>query len=311
MKQEKPMTMPQGEGASTGACDACGNKECSAASRRGGETDREFAERRRLESRLCRIRRKIVVLSGKGGVGKSTVAVNIAAALHAAGRRVGLLDVDIHGPSVPTMLGLEGITLGNGPDGLLPADAGGIAVMSLGFLLPHPDEAVIWRGPLKMGAIKQFLMDVAWGDLDWLVIDSPPGTGDEPLSVCQLIPGITGAVIVTTPQKVAAVDVRKSITFCRRLGVPVLGVVENMSGFACPKCGEVSAIFSRGGGHGIAEGMKVPFLGAIPIDPAIVASGDEGRPYVRAFAASPTAAVMRGIIASLLALEAGTDAKRK
>jgi Mrp family chromosome partitioning ATPase len=311
MKQEKRMAMPQGDGTPSGACDACGDKECSAASRRGGENDQEFAERRRLESRLCRIRRKIVVLSGKGGVGKSTVAVNIAAALQAAGRRVGLLDVDIHGPSIPTMMGLEGMTLDNGPDGMLPADAGGIAVMSLGFLLPHPDEAVIWRGPLKMGAIKQFLMDVAWGDLDWLVIDSPPGTGDEPLSVCQLIPGITGAVIVTTPQKVAAVDVRKSITFCRRLGVPVLGVVENMSGFACPKCGEVSPIFSRGGGRGIAEGMKVPFLGAIPIDPAIAASGDDGRPYVRAFAASPTAAVMRGIIAPLLALEAEADAKRK
>ncbi len=306
--REKP---PLAEGQDQSACDACGNKECSAASRRGDENDREFAERRRLESRLCRIRRKIVVLSGKGGVGKSTVAVNLAAALQAAGRRVGLLDIDIHGPSVPTMLGLEGMTLDNGPEGLLPADAGGIAVMSLGFLLPDPDEAVIWRGPLKMGAIKQFLMDVAWGDLDWLVIDSPPGTGDEPLSVCQLIPGITGAVIVTTPQKVAAVDVRKSITFCRRLGVPVLGVVENMSGFACPKCGEISNVFSSGGGRRIAEGMKVPFLGAIPIDPAIAASGDDGRPYVRAFAASPTAAVLHGVITPLLALEADAENRKK
>jgi Mrp family chromosome partitioning ATPase len=176
--------------------------------------------------------------------------------------------------------------------------------MSLGFLLPDPDQAVIWRGPLKMGAIKQFLKDVAWGDLDYLVIDSPPGTGDEPRSVCQLIGRLDGAVIVTTPQQVAAIDVRKSITFCRQLGVPVLGVVENMSGFACPKCGEVAAIFSSGGGRRIAEDMKVPFLGAIPIDTAIAASGDDGRPYVSAFAASATAQVMRGIIAPLLAIEA-------
>ena len=291
----------------TTACESCDNRECPAAQRKKGESEEDFSERRELESRLCRIRRKLVVLSGKGGVGKSTVAVNIATALQMAGKRVGLLDVDIHGPSIPTMLGLQGAVLQNGPDGLLPVDADGVKVMSLGFLLPDPDQAVIWRGPLKMGAIKQFLKDVAWGDLDYLVIDSPPGTGDEPLSVCQLIGRLDGAVIVTTPQKVAAIDVRKSITFCRQLGVPVLGVVENMSGFACPKCGEVSAIFSSGGGRRIAKDMKVPFLGAIPIDPAIAASGDDGRPYVSAFAASATAKVMRGIIAPLLALEA--DAK--
>lgn len=307
MNGKNKETKPQpGETPAT-ACDRCDNRECSAAQRNQGESDRDFSERRELESRLCRIRRKLVVLSGKGGVGKSTVAVNIAAALRTAGQRVGLLDIDIHGPSIPTMLGLQGASLQGGPDGLLPLDAGGVKVMSLGFLLPDPDQAVIWRGPLKMGAIKQFLKDVAWGDLDYLVIDSPPGTGDEPLSVCQLIGKLDGAVIVTTPQKVAAIDVRKSITFCRQLGVPVLGVVENMSGFACPKCGEVSAIFSSGGGRRIAEDMKVPFLGAIPIDPAIAASGDDGRPYVSAFAASATAQVMRGIIAPLLALEA--DAK--
>ncbi len=300
---DKEMRPQQGE-TPTAACDSCDNRECSAAQRKKGESEQDFSERRELESRLCRIRRKLVVLSGKGGVGKSTVAVNIAAALQMAGKRVGLLDVDIHGPSIPTMLGLQGTSLQGGPDGLLPLDADGVKVMSLGFLLPDPDQAVIWRGPLKMGAIKQFLKDVAWGDLDYLVIDSPPGTGDEPLSVCQLIGRLDGAVIVTTPQQVAAIDVRKSITFCRQLGVPVLGVVENMSGFACPKCGEVAAIFSSGGGRRIAEDMKVPFLGAIPIDTAIAASGDDGRPYVSAFAASATAKVMRGIIAPLLALEA-------
>ena len=303
MKKNDKETKPRAGETPTTACGSCGDKECSANARKNGESAQDFAERCQLESRLCRIKHKIVVLSGKGGVGKSTVAVNIATALQMAGKRVGLLDVDIHGPSIPVMLGVEGMSLQDGPDGLFPVDAGGIKVMSLGFLLPDPDQAVIWRGPLKMGAIKQFLKDVDWGDLDYLIIDSPPGTGDEPLSVCQLIGKLDGAVVVTTPQKVAAVDVRKSITFCRQLGVPVLGVVENMSGFVCPKCGEISNVFRSGGGRRIAESMKVPFLGSIPIDPAIAISGDDGHPYVRAFAASPTAEIMRGIVAPLLALE--------
>jgi Mrp family chromosome partitioning ATPase len=286
-----------------GVCADCGNKECHAAMRKKGESDQDFADRQALESRLCRIGRKIVVLSGKGGVGKSTMAVNVAVALHMAGKRVGLLDVDIHGPSIPTMLGLEGAVMQSTADGMRPVDAAGLKVVSLGFLLPDPDQAVIWRGPLKMGVIKQFLKDVAWGDLDFLVIDSPPGTGDEPLSVCQLIPGLDGALIVTTPQKVAAVDVRKSITFCRQLGVPVLGVIENMSGFACPKCGEITPIWSRGGGQRIAADMNVPFLGSIPIDVGIAASGDSGRPFVRHVSTSATAEIMRQIIQPLLAIE--------
>lgn len=306
-KEKKPQP---GETPAT-ACESCDHKECSAARRKKGESEQDFNERRELESRLCRIGRKLVVLSGKGGVGKSTVAVNIAAALQMAGKRVGLLDVDIHGPSIPTMLGLQGAAMQSGPDGLLPLDAGGVKVMSLGFLLPDPDQAVIWRGPMKMGAIKQFLKDVAWGDLDYLVIDSPPGTGDEPLSVCQLIGQLDGAVIVTTPQKVAAIDVRKSITFCRQLGVPVLGVVENMSGFACPKCGEVSAIFSSGGGERIAAGMNVPFLGSIPIDLSVAAAGDDGRPFVRRHGDSPATKIMRRVIEPILALEPGSGASEK
>lgn len=199
---------------------------------------------------------KIVVLSGKGGVGKSTVAVNLATALALNGLRVGLLDVDIHGPSVPTMLGLENETLKGGPEGLFPVEFGGLKIMSLGFLLQNPDDAVIWRGPMKMGVIKQFLTDVQWGDLDYLIVDAPPGTGDEPLSICQLIQPLDGAVIVTTPQKVAAIDVRKSISFCRRLAVPVLGVIENMSGFVCPKCGEVTQILPTGGGKRLPKTWK-------------------------------------------------------
>lgn len=260
-------------------------------------------DRRKLQARLCRIRHKVVVMSGKGGVGKSTVAVNLAVALMQAGKRVGLLDVDIHGPSVPTMLGLEGETLKTGADGLLPAEKDHMKVMSLGFMLHSPDDAVIWRGPRKMGAIKQFLKDVAWGDLDYLIIDAPPGTGDEPLSVCQLIDTLDGAVVVTTPQKVAAVDVRKAITFCRELHLPVLGVVENMSGFVCPKCGEVTQILRSGGGRRMAEDMGVPFLGAIPMDPNIAEACDSGRAFVHRYADTATAEIMRNVIQPIAALD--------
>jgi len=245
------------------------------------------------------VQRKIVVLSGKGGVGKSTVAVNLAVGLMMAGLRVGLLDVDIHGPSIPTMLGLEGRTPQSNGEELIPLEAHGLKIMSPGFFLRSQDDAIIWRGPMKANAIRQFLQDVAWGDLDYLVVDSPPGTGDEPLSVCQLIKNLDGAVIVTTPQKVAAVDVRKSITFCRQLKVPVLGVIENMSGFACPKCGEVTPILGSGGGCRMAAEMGVPFLGSIPIDPAIALAGDCGQVPVQMDISGLAAENMRAIVKRL------------
>ncbi len=229
-------------------CSTCSDESCSASKRKQGESDEDFTDRQKLENRLCSIRHKIVVLSGKGGVGKSTVAVNLAVALMMDGWTVGLLDADIHGPSVPTMLGLEGQKTQSGDGEILPIELGGLKVMSLGFFLSNPDDAVIWRGPMKMGVLKQFLRDVAWGDLDYLIVDSPPGTGDEPLSICQLLGAVDGAIIVTTPQRLAEVDVRKSISFCRSLGVPVLGVVENMSGFVCPRCGEVTNVFLSGAG---------------------------------------------------------------
>lgn len=277
-------------------CDTCGDSSCSAQKQKKDESKEEYADRRKLQATLCRIQKKIVVLSGKGGVGKSTVAVNLATALALNGQRVGLLDVDIHGPSVPTMLGLENETLKGGPDGLFPVEFGGLKIMSLGFLLQNPDDAVIWRGPMKMGVIKQFLTDVHWGDLDYLIVDAPPGTGDEPLSLCQLIQPLDGAIVVTTPQKVAAVDVRKSISFCKRLDVPVLGVIENMSGFSCPKCGEVTQILPSGGGKKIATDMNVPYLGAIPIDPAIAQSGDSGKVFIYHSSKTPTGEIMQKII---------------
>jgi Mrp family chromosome partitioning ATPase len=285
-------------------CDSCDQDQCSTATQKPGESEEAFKERQKLESRLCRVKRKIVILSGKGGVGKSTIAVNLAAGLSATGLKTGLLDVDIHGPSIPTMLGLENSALMGTQHGLVPLDVNGLKVISSGLFLKNQDDAVIWRGPMKANVIRQFLQDVIWGDLDLLVIDSPPGTGDEPLSVCQLIKKLDGAVIVTTPQKVAAVDVRKSITFCRQLKVPVLGLIENMSGFACPKCGEVYPIFGSGGGKRIAADMGVPFLGAIPIDPRVAEAGDMGQVPIEQDASGSAVQHMREIIKVLAAMRA-------
>jgi Mrp family chromosome partitioning ATPase len=281
------------------SCETCGDGSCASAQKPAPHHAAPGQDDAKLKARLSRIQRKIIVMSGKGGVGKSTVAVNLAMSAMLAGQRVGLLDVDLHGPSVPTMLGLVGCRLESGDDGMLPVEIGGLKVLSVGFLLKHTDDPVIWRGPMKMGVIRQFLEDVDWGDLDLLVIDVPPGTGDEPLSVCQLIPDLDGAVIVTTPQKVAAADVRKSINFCKELNVKVLGVIENMSGFACPKCGEVTPILRAGGGRTMAEEMHVPFLGSIPIDPLIALSGDEGKAFVESGVSSPAAGAFREIVREL------------
>jgi ATP-binding protein involved in chromosome partitioning len=262
----------------------------------------EFRDQQALKERLNRIRRRILVLSGKGGVGKSTVAANLAISLVLAGKKVGLLDVDIHGPSIPKMLKLDDATVQVQEGAIQPVEKAGLKVMSIGFLLRDRDDAVIWRGPMKMGVIKQFLKDVEWGDLDYLVIDSPPGTGDEPLSVAQLAAPVDGAVIVTTPQDVATADVRKSITFCRQLSLPVLGVVENMSGFVCPKCGTVTDIFKAGGGERMAADMGVPFLGRIPIDPAVGEACDDGKPFVYHYSRSETAKAFERVVAPILEL---------
>jgi ATP-binding protein involved in chromosome partitioning len=285
-------------------CGSCSKSDCAALKRSPNESEADFKDRQKLQSRLCRVRHKVLVLSGKGGVGKSTVAVNLAMALCMAGKRVGLLDIDIHGPSIPTMLGLEHATVRGADDELLPVETNGLKVVSTGFFLRNLDDALIWRGPLKMAAIKQFLKDVAWGDLDFLIVDSPPGTGDEPLSVIQLMGRLDGAVIVTTPQRVAAADVRKSITFCRQMEVPVLGVVENMNGFACPHCGDITFVFGNDGGKRMAAEMKVPYLGSIPIDPEIAEACDKGRAYVYHYAMSKTARIMADIIQPIAALDA-------
>lgn len=283
-----------------GNCDSCAVSSCDASEQRPGETAEAFANRQLLTKRMHGIRHKIVVLSGKGGVGKSTIAVNLAISLSLAGKKVGLLDVDIHGPSIPTMLHLEGARADSDGKSILPLQMGGVKVMSVGFLLENRDSAVIWRGPMKMGVIEQLLRDVKWGDLDYLIIDSPPGTGDEPLSVVQLIGNLDGAVMVTTPQAVAAADVRKSLDFCRQLNLKVLGIVENMSGFVCPSCGTETAIFQGNNGETMAKEANVPFLGKIPIDPAVGASCDSGTPFVYHYSKTETARRFESVISKLL-----------
>jgi len=243
--------------------------------------EKEDHEEARLGQKLSHIRNKIMVMSGKGGVGKSTVSVNFAASLALQGYEVGILDADIHGPDIPRMCGVENRPLVSHGEGLEPIKVfKGLKTISTGLLSPDPDKAIVWRGPLKHRAIQQFLGDVNWGDLDYLVIDLPPGTGDEPLSVAHLIKNVDGAIIVTTPQDVALLDSRKAVNFSRLLNIPVLGIVENMSGMVCPHCGEKIDLFKVGGGERAARELGVPFLGRIPIDPRIVISCDAGTPFV-------------------------------
>jgi len=266
-----------------------------------GERRRSFkpAEDEKLKSRLSKIKHKIAVISGKGGVGKTMVTVNLAAsfAMYGYDWKVGILDADIHGPSVPKMLGVSGKRMEAGPPGIFPVVGPlGIRMVSMDFLLPSEDSPVIWRGPLKMVAIRQFLSDIVWGSLDFLFIDLPPGTGDEPLSVMQLIPEMDGVVIVTIPSEVSQIVVRKAVVFARQLKVPILGIIENMSGFVCPKCGAEIDIFRKGGGKEIADNLGVPFLGSIPIDPRICEDSDKGIPFVIEHADSPAAKAFKEIV---------------
>jgi len=240
--------------------------------------DQEFAaQSQKINHFLQSVKHKLLVMSGKGGVGKSTVATNLAVLLSDLGYSTGLLDVDVHGPSIAGLLGLTGWRLNVVGDQIQPyLYTENLKVLSIQGLLEQPDDPLIWRGPVKIGIIRQFLADVNWGPLDFLIIDSPPGTGDEPLTVAQTIPDCQ-AVIVTTPQEIALADVRKSIQFCQQVHMNILGLIENMSGFVCPACGSLHAIFKTGGGEKTAAAWDIPFLGRLPLDPGVVTAGDAGR----------------------------------
>lgn len=253
-----------------------------------------------INENLKEVRNIIMVMSGKGGVGKSTIASNFALSLAKKGYKVGLLDIDIHGPNLPLMLGVDKehmeVSKDNRIEPVIIND--NLKLASMGFLLPDKKEAIIWRGPLKMKVIEQFLKDIQWGALDWLIVDAPPGTGDEPLSMAQLVPA-TSAIIVTTPQEISILDVRKSVTFAQKLNLKILGIVENMSGLICPKCGEKIALFKEGGGERVASEMGIPFLGSIPIEPKVVEATDTGMPYITEYPDSSVAKAYKRIIGNV------------
>lgn len=280
----------------------CNEEECESCSTAESCTDNRKQynmEQLALKINLAKVKHKIAVISGKGGVGKSTVTVNLAVAfaMHGYANRVGILDADIHGPSVPKMLGLGGQKFKTNPVGFSPVTGSlGIKVASMAFLLPSDEIPVIWRGPLKMKAIQQFLSEITWGELEFLFIDLPPGTGDEPLSIVELIPEMDGVVIVTAPSEVSQVVVKKAVTFAREMKIPIIGIVENMSGFICPKCGTETDIFKVGGGQKIAKDLSAPFLGSIPIDSEICNDSDNGIPFITEHANSPATKAFTEIV---------------
>lgn len=269
----------------------CGGDSGSCSSGSCGSADAAMAQQdMAINSSLGKIKNKILVMSGKGGVGKSTVSVNLALGLANRGYKVGLMDVDLHGPDICRMLNLTEKLADakvNKGDLLPPMQYGdNLKVISLEYMMEDRDDPIIWRGPLKVQAIRQFVADLAWGDLDYLIIDAPPGTGDEPLTVAQTIPD-AHAVVVTTPQQIALADVRKSLNFCKHVKMEVVGMVENMSGFVCPNCSETVEIFKTGGGEQTAKDFGLNFLGKVPVDPKVVIAGDDGAPYLSSDGDSP------------------------
>lgn len=238
-------------------------------------------QEKRLKEKMMKIKHTFIIISGKGGVGKTSVAVNLAYALSLFGKNVGILDIDIHGPNTAKMLGIEKHSLYGFEFGIQPVEVtDNLKAVSIALTGYDSDQPIIWRGPMKAAVIRQFLADVNWGELDYLIIDSPPGTGDEPLSACQLIPNVSGAIIVTTPQDVAILDARKSVLFVKELKIPIIGIIENMSGFTCPYCHKEIDIFKKGGGEQAAQELKVPFLGRVPFQLEFVEYADKGIPFV-------------------------------
>ncbi|MFA5350924.1 MAG: Mrp/NBP35 family ATP-binding protein [Candidatus Omnitrophota bacterium] len=266
----------------------------------GFQEMKQMEQEKRLQEKMSNIKHALIVMSGKGGVGKTTVAVNLAYALSLTGKSVGILDIDLHGPNIAKMLGIEKQALYISESNIEPVEVSkNLKAVSIALSGYDPDQPIIWRGPAKAAVIQQFLRDVNWGSLDYLIIDSPPGTGDEPLSACQLIPNASGIIIVTTPQDVAILDARKSVLFAREIKIPVAGIIENMSGLICPHChGEVD-IFKKGGGEKAAQELKVPFLGRVPFEPEFVEFGDKGTPFVSFEHKSKSAEAFIDIVAKI------------
>jgi len=281
---------------------SCGSGSCGSGGNTQEAQQAQMAQQDNAITRsLGKIKNKILVMSGKGGVGKSTVSVNLALGLAAKGHKVGLMDVDLHGPDVIRMLNLKGnLEAPENPNDLVaPLQYNdNLKVVSLEYMMKDRDEAIIWRGPLKIQAIRQFVADMDWGELDYLIVDAPPGTGDEPLSVAQTIP-LVKALVVTTPQKVALADVRKSLNFCKTVEMEVVGIIENMSGFVCPECNATVDIFKTGGGEELAREFDLPFLGAVPMDPKVVIAGDDGVPYLSSDAKSPATEAFSKLVDSV------------
>ncbi|ADH85033.1 Mrp/NBP35 family ATP-binding protein [Desulfurivibrio alkaliphilus] len=281
---------------------SCQSKKCNAQQQSTCQSKAATGARQNLDIDLAlgKIRHKILVMSGKGGVGKSTVAVNLAVGLARAGFKVGLMDVDLHGPDVCRMLNLQEPFAGTLEDGKMPPwrTSDNLLVMSLENMLEDRDDPIIWRGPLKNQAIRRFIADVAWGELDYLVIDAPPGTGDEPMTVAQMIKDAR-ALVVTTPQRVALADVRKSLNFCKHVKLDVLGLVENMSGYVCPHCSKTAELFKTGGGEELARSSGLPFLGRIPLDPRVMAAGDDGTPFVAMAVESPAITALQEMVTAV------------
>lgn len=269
----------------------------------GSQDSAKQQQEAEIKNTLSKIKHKLIVMSGKGGVGKTSVSVNLAIALAKKGYQVGIMDVDLHGPDVPRMLGLKGeVVASKDMPKLTPMSySDNLKAISMECFMPNKDDAVIWRGPLKHSAINQFITDIDWGELDFLIVDSPPGTGDEPLSVIQTIPDAK-SIIVTTPQEVALSDVRKSINFCKKVNTDIVGMVENMSGYVCPHCGETAELFGTGGGEATAGQFSISFLGNIPFDPKIVKAGDTGSSYQDENKDAPAAIALGKVVEKVLTL---------
>ncbi len=277
----------------------CSSSGCGGIQSSPNQNDEALAQEKSFTDSLGKIKNKILVMSGKGGVGKSSTSVNLAMALAEMNFKVGIMDVDLHGPDVPRMLGFSGV-LGLSPENkLAPFEySKNLSAVSIESLKPNKDDAIIWRGPLKFAAIKQFISEVNWGELDYLIIDAPPGTGDEPLTIAQTMKDAK-AVIVTTPQEVSLADVRKSINFCKTVEMEIVGLIENMSGFACPHCGEDMPLFGTGGGEKTAKAMEINFLGKVPFDQNMVVCGDAGDNFLKMHKDSATAKAFSAIASNL------------